>query len=137
MGVPRTVRRTVAAKPFPPASVDAGDETPVDDVRDPPFESSDRFFGSLTLSNLLLVVVAALAGVSELGDGGDVEDVVEFAGPYRVEPMPGPIARRGFDGGGGVLRRPRDLPSSLSASSERVPDWRVKIRALRCAMLFA
>jgi hypothetical protein len=42
----------------------------------------------LSLGDLLLVVVAALAGVAELCDGGDVDGMVAFAVPSRVEPMP-------------------------------------------------
>jgi hypothetical protein len=48
--------------------------------------------GGLSLGELLLVVVPAFAGVAELGNGGDVEDMVELAVPSRVEPMPSPIA---------------------------------------------
>ncbi len=67
-------------------------ESPVDGVGDAPFEGSDRFLGGFALGDFPLVVVAALAGVSELGYGGDVEDVVELAVPSRVEPMPGLVA---------------------------------------------
>jgi hypothetical protein len=65
-----------------------GDQAPVDDVGDASFQRPDGFFGGLALGEFLLVVVPALTGVAELGDGGGVVDVVEFAVPSRVEPMP-------------------------------------------------
>ena len=68
-----------------------GEEAPVDDVGDAPFQRPDCFFGGLALGDLLLVVVPSFARVAKLGDGGDVKDVVEFAVPSRVEPMPSPV----------------------------------------------
>ncbi len=60
----------------------------VDDVGDASFQCSDSFLRRFALSQFLLVVIATLARVSELGDRGDVEGMVEFAVPSRVEPMP-------------------------------------------------
>ena len=69
-----------------------GYEAAVDGVGYPAFESPDGFFGRFAFSHLLVVVVATFPGVSELGNGGDVEDVVEFAVPSRIEPMSGLVA---------------------------------------------
>ena len=80
------------------AASGVGEETPVDDVGDAPFQRPDRFFGGFSLGEFLLVVVPAFAGVAELGDGGDVDGVVEFAVPSRVEPMPSPVTRGRLDG---------------------------------------
>jgi hypothetical protein len=52
------------------------------------FDMAISFLGRFALCQFLLVVVAALAGVSELGDHGDMEHMVEFSVPSRVEPMP-------------------------------------------------
>ena len=73
-------------------SARVGSELPVDHVRDPSFQCSDGFFAGFAFCEFLLVVVAALTGVAELGDRGDMEDVVEFAVPPRVEPMPMVVA---------------------------------------------
>ena len=65
-----------------------GLELPVDDIGDPSFQCPDCFFGGFAFGDLFVVVGAALAGVAELGDCGDVEYVVEFAVSSWVEPMP-------------------------------------------------
>ena len=74
------------------ASIDAafgvGLETPVDQVGDPPF-STPRSppWTSFPRLELPLVIDAALAGVAELGNRSDMEEVIEFAVPSRVESM--------------------------------------------------
>ena len=73
-------------------SLRVGLELPVDDVRDPSFQCSDGFLAGLAVSQFLLVVVTALTWVAELGDRGDMEDMVEFAVSSRVEPMPVVVA---------------------------------------------
>ena len=68
-------------------SARVGSELPVNDVGDAAFQGSDGFLACLAFGQFLLVVVAAFTGVAELGDRGDVEGMVEFAVPPRVESM--------------------------------------------------
>jgi hypothetical protein len=60
---------------------------PVDNVGDASFQCSDGFLTGFALGQFLVVVIAALAGIAELADRSDVEDVVEFTVPSRVESM--------------------------------------------------
>ena len=69
-------------------SAGVGDQWPVDDVGELALQRSDRFFGALALGDVAVVVVAAGAGVAELGDGDDVDRAVQLAVAARVQPMP-------------------------------------------------
>ena len=82
----------------PPSSARCGaagvsDEVAVDPVRDSSFQGPDRFFRCFAFGDVAVVVGAAFGVVAELGDGGDVDGVVEFAVASRVEPVPGPVTR--------------------------------------------
>jgi hypothetical protein len=86
-------------------SAGVGDEVPVDDVADPALEGSDGFLGGVTLGELVVIEAAARA-VTEpnLGDGGDVEGVVEGPVAAPGQPVGGPpgVSRGPLDGGGAV-----------------------------------
>ncbi len=77
-GPPSSARRDAAG---------VSGEVAVDAVRDPTFQGSHRFFRCLAFGDLAVVVGAAFGVVAELGDGGDVDGVVEFAVASRVEPV--------------------------------------------------
>ena len=64
-----------------------GDEGAVDDVGDLSLQRPDCFFGTLALGSFAVVVLAALTGVAELGDHGDVDRIVELTVAARVEPV--------------------------------------------------
>jgi len=64
----------------------------VDTVGDSSFQRPDGFLAGLAFGNLLVVVGAALAGIAELADRSDVDGVVEFSVPSRVETMPWPVS---------------------------------------------
>ena len=65
----------------------------VDDVGEAPFEASEGFLGGLALETLALVVGASGAGgKAKLGDGHDVEGVVDPTIPRPGEPMTGLLA---------------------------------------------
>ncbi len=83
-GPPSSARRTAAG---------VSGEVAVDAVRDSSFQRPDRFFGGLAFGDLAVVVGPAFGVVAELGDGGDVDGVVEFAVASRVEPVPGSVTR--------------------------------------------
>jgi hypothetical protein len=60
---------------------------PVDDVGEPPFEASHRFFVALALGSLPQVVGPAGGVLSNLGKGHDVEAEVELTVAGTGEPM--------------------------------------------------
>ena len=65
-----------------------GLEVAVDDVGEPSLQRSDGFFLGLALGEFSFVEGAAFGGgVAELGDGDQVEGVVEHPIAPRVEPM--------------------------------------------------
>jgi hypothetical protein len=65
-----------------------GDDGPVDRVGDVAFQRPDCFFGVLALGASAVVVLASGARVAQLGDGGDVDGVVQLAVASRVETVP-------------------------------------------------
>ena len=67
--------------------------TQSDRVRDLALWRSDGFLGSLALGTFALVVVLPVAGVAELGDGRDVDRIVQLAVAALVEPMPPSLTR--------------------------------------------
>src|SRR5436190_1437011 len=69
------------------------DQLPVDDVADASFEGAQGFFGGVALGLFALVVEAPGGVVSDLGDGGGVESVVELTIPSGVETVAGGGAR--------------------------------------------
>lgn len=68
------------------------DEVLVDPIGDLPFQRPDGFLAGFAFCDLFVVVGAALAGITELADSGDVDGVVEFPVPSWVETMPRPVA---------------------------------------------
>jgi hypothetical protein len=75
-------------------------EASVDDVGESPFEAAQRFEVGLALVALAPVVVLAGAGHPGLGDGRDVQHVVEPAVAASVEPVPVVLPGGHVDGRG-------------------------------------
>src|SRR5680860_596137 len=71
---------------FLPSGV--GDELSVDDVGESSFEATQGFHGGLLRVEFASVVGAAFGVVTELDDGGDVQDVVHPPVPCPRESVP-------------------------------------------------
>ena len=81
-----------------------GDEVAVDDVGEASFQRPDRFLAGFAFSQFPFVEDASFGvGVAELGDGDQMQRVVEHPVASRVEPMPLPRPRGGVDGSGPVV----------------------------------
>src|SRR4051794_39545800 len=85
-----------------------------------PFEAAQRFEVGLALVALAPVVVLARAGHSGLGDGRDVQHVVEPAVAAAVEPVPVVVPGGHVDGRGagvaGEVRLGRDRRTSITSA---------------------
>jgi hypothetical protein len=68
--------------------VGVGNQLSIDGVGDPSFETPQRFQGLLALGSLAPVVGPAVGVDAELGDGGDVDDVVDASVAGPGEPVP-------------------------------------------------
>ena len=93
LGAPRALTRLLV-----------GLEVAVDDVGGAPFQRPDGFFSGFAFRQFPFVEDTAFGvGVAQLGDGDEVEGVVEHPVTPRVEPVPFLLARGGFDWGGAVV----------------------------------
>jgi hypothetical protein len=85
---------------LPGVGLEAGE----DGVADPPVEAAERFFVGLALSDLAVVVGAAVAvGVPDLGDRGHVQGVVDAPVPAQRQPVDLAVPRRHLDRGAAVV----------------------------------
>ena len=81
------------------------EELAVDSVGDLALERAERFLLGLSLGNLALEVDASISpGITDLGDGGHVERMVELSVPAPRQPVRDAAARGPFDRGRAVVR---------------------------------
>ena len=109
-------------------------------VGDATLQRAQRFLLRLALVDLALVVGAARGVVTDLGDGDDVQRVVQLAVAAGVEPMPFLRSRRCFDRrdagvAGEVMprRRTGSRRRRGRARSPPPPGRRRRCRAATCA----
>jgi hypothetical protein len=76
-----------------------------DGVADAALQGAQRLLVRLPLGDLALVVGPAGRVVADLGDGGQVEGMVELVVAARVESVASAGSAGGFDGGGAVVGR--------------------------------
>ena len=57
--------------------------------RETSFQAADRFVSGFAFSDLLIEIDAAVRVVAKLGDGCDVDGMVQDAVPTQIQTMPG------------------------------------------------
>jgi len=111
-----------------------GEQLPVDNVGQSPFQTAHRFHRRFPRGFLPVVVGAAFAWAAHLHDGHDVQHPVDLPVPAARQPVPDVVPGRGVDGrGAGPGREVRTVGECSSSTTGRRPLIRVPTSATECA----